>query len=212
MKAHLYAWHGSRIITRRSRSLCKSTAKGKLPVRHVFADLQKSLEDVSSCRHPGLVSWTLFTSETSNAHASHWKRSPPRSMRLTDAELAANDVVQCLPRKSSTIYRSRARRGTIRVEISYAYGQKSIGNQGKSAKSGNQKWSCRARAAFLLRISVDCSKLQGRPSCGTRTRDRPHPRETEIQLEISRNHEEIWKSLEITELEITWKSGNQLGF
>ena len=98
------------------------------------------------------------------------------------------------------------------MKISYAYGQKSMGWKSREI-SGNQKSSCHARAAFLLRIysSVDCSKLQGRPCSGARIRGslvpagRPYPRETEKSLEIHRKLEISWKSVEIT-----WKSGNLL--
>jgi hypothetical protein len=79
-----------------------------------------------------------------------------------------------------------APRGTTRVEISYAYGQKSIEISWKSREI-SEKWKSEIKLPCAHRFSapsssVDCSKLQGRPCCGARTpvpAGRPHPRETE---------------------------------
>ena len=104
---------------------------------------------------------------------------------------------------------------TTRVEISYAYGHKSIEISCKSREI-SEKWKSEIKLPCARRFSapyssVDCSKLQGRPCCGARTRvpaGRPHPRETEKSLkihrnlEISRNHAEIGNG----------GTGNQLAF
>ena len=90
-----------------------------------------------------------------------------------------------------------------------------VRNHGKSAKSGNQKSSCRARAAFLLRIAVVNYKAAARAHGSGRS---PRPsRDLEI-IRYQKSLEISWKSVDITNLlksrnwksvEITWKSGNQ---
>ena len=94
--------------------------------------------------------------------------------------------------------------GTTRVEISYAYGQKSIEISWKSREI-SEKWKSEIKLPCARRFSapyssVDCSKLQG---CGARTRSSGRP------ATPSRDH----RNLDITgKSEITRKSRNLLNW
>ena len=115
-------------------------------------------------------------------------------------------------------------RGTTRVEISHAYGQKSIEINWKSREI-SEKWKseiCRARAAFLLRIApltvvnYKADPVAARAHASHSFWPAGHTLERPRNA-FPRNH---WKSVEITRksgnllnwksVEITWKSGNQL--